>query len=306
MNDQNTPKSKNSNSQNDSSKKFDTTTRLDVRSTFEQDEITLVEEFQDPESSVFSEEDSVTAKVVREDLVEEESKVSKRLKEISNQKYELNASKHIFETAKKAFEGVAKPAKSVRSVELPKQSAKRELKLPLKIQRGHVIFVSGVLLSILILLTAVVLKNREGSNETTIQTENSKRGNQSVKYAPLKLSPLNVLDISFKKIEGNTLAAGQRVNLKFSIQDWQSADKDRAQIDVDLHVYGVGGKMIYFKPKLFSFDSMVNHDVEQLAVNTWIDFAKSTPPGLYRVVVTVQERSSQRKAELQSNLRIIP
>jgi hypothetical protein len=299
-------------------KSFDTTTRLNVNDTFDDDEITLVEELPPIEDTqeineVF-EEESVTEKlsIEEEDTEKEVSVVSKQLKNIETKLKTTSKEDTIPYKIVSFFKLIALITlqffgKFINWVAGLRLNRKINLRQKLSFKNKTVIWtIIGIVCGLLLIATVSIMIKKFPS----WTGKSGPKGKHSISKGvnnvqPLRLSPAKFLNLRGEKVNPKAIKKGSTFEMFFYAVKWNTSPKDNLKLNADIRIYAHSGKLVLYQPGFATLSSKTDRFKERIEVKTRIKLSKNLGLGYYRVLITVTEASTQRKANVQTRIRII-
>lgn len=285
-------------------KRFDTTTKLNLHATFDEDEVTIRDEIPDPESidELNDYEKSVTEKLP---LCEtsENLDISEKLHRIENNLREptrddalsqkmLNFIKLI---ALVFLESLSKWVNKILKIRVGKKSVKI-----LILATGTLLFLIGFIL--LINKTIHHFGNRSLSQKKSSIT----RTLEQAQIVPIKLSPVELYSLKEEKLNSNNVKAGSSLLMICYVTSWNAKPDEKLSLSADVRIYSGRGKLEVYGPNYLEYSSTQNTSKDKIKIKTKLKLSDDIPLGYYRVLITVTELSTQRKANIQTRIKVVP
>lgn len=277
-------------------KSFETTTRLHLSDTYEDDEITLKEELPEPpvNERTHEEEDSVTVKLSRP--TPEGSVVARQLKKIQSGLVEREGEGNALCRIKSFLKFL-----SVTSGRVLARVVRRLSRISLRQRRTQL--VAGVIA--VVLVAGLVLFVCEWWGDTG-STQGDRRGMVFGKVAPLKLSPVTLTDLGGGEVPARKIRAGRSVELTFYVLRWNATADEQLKLTADVRVYAGTGKLLVYQPAFLRYAERTDPKRERVRVKTRLNLDKGLAPGYYRVLITVTETATGQKANIVKRIKVVP
>jgi len=292
-----------------SSKKFDTTTTLNINDVYGEEEITLKEELSDINEYQTEEieDESVTAKIPQKKDQKEISGVSKKLKQINQQIYEddkhvnfLNSLKNFLEKNGLVFVSFFSSLWSNINKVVREKSFKKIVWTRTKL----IIVANIIILAILVILIFIFMGQKPKPKKFTPKNLPGHEKALSLSAThDLELSTINYIDLNGKKLLPQRILAGSTFYLDFYVMKWNKTEK--LNLKVAIRVYTEAGKLELYNPNFIFFSEPADMTKDKIRVRTKMNLSKNIPLGNYRVVISLTEISTLRRATLQTRMNII-
>jgi len=272
-------------------RQFETTTKIRLEDTFDENEITLVEE-RPPYTTTQEEqeEDSVTTKLNIEVTQREQVARPPRTKEPSSISYKIKKIEAGIPVKGKSFftNKINALANAIKAIDLNKRTAKIAL------------LTFG---SLILLLTLIIGSGLFFTNKKEIKSEQQVVFHKSEQ---LLLSPLEFINERGEPLSSKTITAGSDLYLKFYVKDFNVSIPETLKLEVSIRVFSYKGSLILYKPSFLRYTGKIDKETSQLEIKTKMDFHKDITLGFYRVVLDVTEVNTQKQASLYGRFKIAP
>lgn len=249
-------------------KKFDTTSRLNLEDTFDEDEITLVDEIVDP--------DAVPEKKRREESITEK---------LPNAKARLTQVKSPM-TAEK-IPVAPKPQKP------PVHLSDLLKKINLSAKAKRTIFIG--LVTIPVLVGLIFLSNSPKTDPTKAES----------RTIPLELSKVEFMGLDGEKIDDKNIPVNTYFIMKFYALSWDARADEKLDLKADIRVYSHKNQLLVFKPEYAKFLQSADMKQDKVLIQTKLRFSDKSDLGFYRIFITVKENTTQRQNSVQSRIRVV-
>lgn len=246
-------------------KKFDTTSRLNLEDTFDEDEVTLVDEIVDP--------NTVPEKKRREESITEK----------------LPNAKAILAKAKAHMTIEKIPINQKPPVRL--SDLLKKINLSAKAKRN--IFIG--LVAVPVLVGLIFLSNRPKTDPTKAES----------RILPLELSKVEFVDLDGGKIDDKNIPVNTYFIMKFYALSWDARADEELDLKADIRVYSHKNQLLVFKPEYAKFLQSADMKQNKVLIQTKLRFSDKSDLGFYRIFITVKESTTQRQNSVQSRIRVV-
>jgi hypothetical protein len=274
-----------------SSREFETTTKIRLEDTFDENEITLVDELPPPTiNHNEQEEDSVTTKLNIEVTQREQAARPPRIKEPSSISYKIKKIEAGIGVKKESYftKKCHEFTNAIKAIDLNKRTAK-------------IAFLTFG--SLILLLTLIIGSGYFFTSKKEIKTEKIV---VFPKSEQLKLSPLEVLNTNGDLLNSKTITAGSDMYLKFNVTNFNVSAPEILKLEVAIRIFSNKGRLILYKPSFLRYTGKIDKETSQLEIKTKLDFHKDITLGYYRVVLDVTEINTQKQASLYGRFKVVP
>ncbi|MBF0105457.1 MAG: hypothetical protein HQM16_09040 [Deltaproteobacteria bacterium] len=222
-----------------------------------------------------------------------------------------------------------------RFSELQNDAAKKQTAQQHKV-RPRVMAAFGISLIILFTVLGGIyskLSKKNGLSDGPVPPANS-----ALKTTPitdLKLSPVVFYDHNNNEVKPNEIKVGSSYFLDYKVLNWNTSQAKKTQVTnltstrlgssvmqgmhprsvdfeipgykftADLKIYTAGGRLILFKPEYLIFDDFASMNSEALKVRTRLDLSQDMPAGAYTVVLSLREIATQQQKDLEAKITVV-
>lgn len=255
-------------------KKFDTTSRLNLEDTFDEDEVTLVDELVEP--------NSVPEKKRREESVTER---------LPNTKAKIV----------KAKVAEAKVAKTIKEIPVVQKIRKPPIKLSPQAKK----YVFMAVVAVPILVGLIFLSNLAMTcqkKKSLIAVDPTKALSRTI---PLELSKVEFVDLNGEKIDDKNIPVNTYFTMRFNLLSWDARADEKLDLKADIRIYSQKNQLLVFQPEYAKFSQSADVKKDKMLIQTKLRFSNKSELGFYRVFITVKENTTQRQNSVQSRIRVV-
>jgi len=279
----------------------ETTTSLNVNETFTDDEITLTEEVPEPDEVVIleDEEESVTVRMPERETEQEiQKEVPDKIKEI-----EQRAAGRDGLDLKERFKAFVNLI-SLVLIPIGKKIINGFKSFVSDPQNKRILFIgAGGVLALILIIVVISRIVAVFDNKPKVKTIGRSVSSGTTKK--ILLSKITLKNTQREVIKKQQVKAGSFVYVGFEVKRWDSVAPDTVNLSVDIRVYASNGRLELFKPEFMTLSDSVDPKSHKIVAETKLSFAEDTPPGLYRVVLTVTEDATQKQDRIQTRIKVI-
>lgn len=120
----------------------------------------------------------------------------------------------------------------------------------------------------------------------------------------IRLSPLLITDTGKRVVNSHEIFAGRPFYAEFDVLNWNEQPGRSLDLTIDVRVLSQKGKQEAFRPELVRYSQMTEKAAEKVHVKVFFNFSNEAPAGEYRLSFSVTEKSTQRRAVMETRITI--